>query len=215
MNFWDERFAREGELWGAEPSQGAKFAADYFAKCKARTVLDVASGYGRDSIFLAKNRGFEVLGIDSSAEGIRQANETAAHEKVAIRFVQADVRMMPFGPESFDAILCNGILSHLLPQEREMTAREIGRVLRKGGALVVSEFSLSRRPEGTKEVDAKLAGENETFREHDEMVHHYFRREELEFLFPSIKFECIEEHEEARGEGREARLKWVLAGVKR
>jgi len=194
---------------------GARFALDYFGKKGVRMVLDVASGYGRDSLALAKSGKFAVTGIDLSAEGIRQAGEGALREKLAAQFVLGDVRMMHFAPESFDAVLCNGILSHLRPGEREMTVREIERVLRRGGALVVSEFSLNRRSEGAKEVDAKLAGEKNTFREHDSMVHHYFRREELESLFPGIRFENVEEHEEARGRNKEPRLKLVLAGVKK
>jgi ubiquinone/menaquinone biosynthesis C-methylase UbiE len=215
VNDWDMRFAKGGAIWGAEPSLGAKFAADYFAKCGARTVLDVASGYGRDSIFLAKSGKFEVVGIDSSAEGIRLANETAVREKVAVRFVQADVRMMPFLPGSFDAVLCNGFLAHLLRDERAMAASEIERVLHRGGALVISEFSINRRPKGAKELDVKKAGEKGSYRYLEKWVHHYFTRGELEALFSGIKFDQVEEHEEARCTSKVPWLKWMLAGVKR
>jgi len=207
MNEWDMRFEREGALWGEEPSVGAKFALDYFAKHGARTVLDVACGYGRDSVFLARK--FDVTGIDSSAVGVRMASERALREGVAASFLLGDIRAMQFPSDRFDAALCNGILAHMIGEERPRVASEVERVLRRGGALVVSEFSTSRKPRGAREVEPS------TFAEKDGHVHHYFTRKELQALFPHLRFEHAEEKEEQRGGGGEPRLKWVMAGVKR
>ncbi|VVC04692.1 Ubiquinone/menaquinone biosynthesis C-methyltransferase UbiE [Candidatus Burarchaeum australiense] len=217
-SMWDDLFAQNSAPWGNIPSAGAQFALGYFEKKGVRRVLDVACGYGRDANELAQK--FEVTGIDSSAEGIRQASENAMQKGVVATFVLGDAKMMPFPPGSFDGVLCNGILSHLTPAERDVVARQIESILRKGGCLVVSEFSIGRRPEeGAKELDASEAGEKGTFREHEshggEMVHHYFRQEELKALFPAITFEHAEAKEETRSNGKPARLKWVLAGVKR
>ncbi|RLG20231.1 hypothetical protein DRN67_00555 [Candidatus Micrarchaeota archaeon] len=207
MKEWDERFARKGELWGDEPSLGAKLALDYFERKKVRKILDVACGYGKDSLHLARK--FEVVGIDSSVVGIRMAGERATEKGLSAKFLLGDVRMMPFPPESFDGILCNGILAHMINAERPKVASEIERVLRRGGCLVVSEFSADRKPEGAKEVEPG------SFREHDNMIHHYFSKQELQALFPTVEVELSEEREEKRREGRKARLKWVMAGVKR
>jgi len=203
MGDWDERFGREGALWGEEPSVGAAYALGYFAKKGVRTVLDVACGYGKDSVYLARR--FDVTGIDSSAVGIRMANERALREGVMARFLRGDVRAMQFPSGSFDGVLCNGILAHMLNAERPRVAGEIERVLRKGGALVVSEFSESRKPEGAEEV------ESGTYRERDGMAYHYFGREELRALFPSVKFEHAKEQRKGGG----SRLKWVMAGVRK
>jgi len=204
---WNSRFRHGGALWGDEPSVGAKQAMGYFKEKGVRTVLDVACGYGRDSVYLAGD--FEVTGIDFSPEGIRMATDKALLEGKAARFLLGDVRDMPLLPDSMDGVLCNGILSHLTEIERPVVARGIERVLRRGGALVVSEFSASRKPEGGEEVGEGM------FREYDGMLHKYFGLDELKALFPGIEFEHAEEQEEQRSGGKEPRLKWVLKGVKK
>ncbi len=120
-----------------------------------------------------------------------------------------DVRFMQFPPDSFGGVLCNGILAHMTEAERPVVAREIERVLRRGGALVVSEFSNSRKPEGGEDMGHGV------FREYGGIDHKYFTKEELLALFPGIKFERMEEQEELRSGGKEPRCKWVLAGIKR
>jgi SAM-dependent methyltransferase len=43
---------------------------------------------------------------------------------------------MPFADESFDSVLCNAVLEHV--RDAELAIRELGRVVRKGGHLVVA-----------------------------------------------------------------------------
>jgi SAM-dependent methyltransferase len=49
-------------------------------------------------------------------------------------YAVADARSLPFGDESFDAVIANHVLFHL--PERERALAEIRRVLRPGGTLV-------------------------------------------------------------------------------
>ncbi len=77
---WNRRFRESGALWGGTPSPGARYAVGYFREKGVRQVLDVACGYGRDTIHLARELKFEVTGIDFSSEGIRMAAESAMSE---------------------------------------------------------------------------------------------------------------------------------------
>ena len=52
------------------------------------------------------------------------------------RFVQADAARLPFRSYSFDAVICNHGLEHLV--ELESSLREIGRVVKPNGALFVA-----------------------------------------------------------------------------
>lgn len=187
---WDGKFAKAGAIWGEEPSEGAKLAADYFAERGVRTVLDVACGYGKDSVFLAK-KGFDVTGVDFSLEGLRLAAERAMRAGVVARWMPADVRMMQMPDASFDGVLCNNILTLFIEGERGKVAGEIERVLAKGGALVVSERVVSGKPKNAREVEPGTFAEEE--KSH---LHHYFSKEELERLFAGVKFEKCEEKEE-------------------
>ncbi|MFA6036256.1 MAG: class I SAM-dependent methyltransferase [Candidatus Micrarchaeia archaeon] len=202
---WDEKFRKAGALWGEEPSLGAKFAAGYFAKRGVRTVLDVACGYGKDSVFLAKS-GFEVTGVDFSLEGLRLAGERAMAAGVVVKWMPADVRMLQMPNGSFDAVLCNNIMTLFIRQEREKAAAEIERVLARGGSLVVSERSVAGKPKKAREVEPN------TFAD-EEHLHHYFSKEEMEKLFAGIKFEKTSEENDSSE--KEARPHLLMAGFRK
>ena len=53
-------------------------------------VLDVGCGQGRDAIFIAR-KGHHVVGVDLSANGIRDLNDAAAQENLPIEGVVADI----------------------------------------------------------------------------------------------------------------------------
>ncbi len=52
------------------------------------------------------------------------------------RVITGEIESMPFGDASFDSVLCNAVLEHVVDAERGI--RELARVVRKGGYLVVT-----------------------------------------------------------------------------
>lgn len=95
-----------------------------------KTVLDLACGTGRYGL-LAWDRGAaRVVGLDNSADMLR-AN-SLGHK------AQAAAAALPLASESLDVVLCGLALGHLPRLEGALA--EIGRVLRKGGYALVSDF---------------------------------------------------------------------------
>jgi ubiquinone/menaquinone biosynthesis C-methylase UbiE len=105
------------------------------------SVLDVGAGAGRTAIALAQ-LGYDVTGVDVSASMIEQARAEAARVDVDARFVEGDAMALPFEDACFDGALFagNGI-GHLELDGMRRCARELARVLRPGGCLVVSARS--------------------------------------------------------------------------
>jgi ubiquinone/menaquinone biosynthesis C-methylase UbiE len=105
------------------------------------SVLDVGAGGGRTAIALAQ-QGYDVTGLDLSSSMIEQARAEAVRANVGARFVEGDAVAMPFEDASFDGALFagNGI-GHLELDGMRRCARELARVLRPGGCLVVSARS--------------------------------------------------------------------------
>jgi arsenite methyltransferase len=71
-------------------------------------VLDVASGKGASTIFLAERFGCEVIGIDYGQQNVEQASAEAAVRRLdhLVRFQQADAESLPFPNGTFDAVVC-------------------------------------------------------------------------------------------------------------
>jgi cyclopropane fatty-acyl-phospholipid synthase-like methyltransferase len=103
-------------------------------------VLDVGCGSGGPALFLARETGCRVTGVDISEAGIR-AGETQAREsglQEAVTFRTADVcETLGFGEGEFDALVCLDAVCHLCNRGRLF--REWHRVLRAGGRLLVTD----------------------------------------------------------------------------
>jgi SAM-dependent methyltransferase len=106
----------------------------------AEHVLDVGCGSGGPALFLARETGCRVTGIDINEAGIR-AGETLAREsgmQEAVAFRQADVcKPLVFGDGEFDALVCQDVVCHL--RDRGRLFKEWHRILRKGGRLLLTD----------------------------------------------------------------------------
>jgi ubiquinone/menaquinone biosynthesis C-methylase UbiE len=95
------------------------------------SVLDAGCGTGRHTVFLAA-RGHDVVGIDTSPEMLA----FAAAKVPAARFELAELERIPLEDDSVDAAICCLVLSH--SRDIGPAVRELGRVLRPGGRLIIS-----------------------------------------------------------------------------
>jgi SAM-dependent methyltransferase len=77
-------------------------AARHFDRLKLRRILDLGCGTGGHAIPLAR-RGYEVVGVDRSAEMLAEARRKAAVAGVQARFLQGDLRSVRLG-ERFDLV---------------------------------------------------------------------------------------------------------------
>jgi SAM-dependent methyltransferase len=95
-------------------------------------VLDCGCGPGAITLDLARIvRPGEVIGIDCDGEQFSAASDTAARERLALRFETGSVYALPFAENSFDAIFVHALFEHLAEPAR--AASEIHRVLKPGG----------------------------------------------------------------------------------
>ncbi|HEX2486631.1 MAG TPA: methyltransferase domain-containing protein [Myxococcota bacterium] len=100
------------------------------------TVLDVASGFGQDSLALAA-RGARVVGAEPSARMVgwaRLQGEGAAGPRP--RYVRGWSDALPFADGSFDAVLCKGAIDHF--DRPELAIAEMARVAKPDGRVVLA-----------------------------------------------------------------------------
>ena len=108
-----------------------------------RRILDVASGFGQDSIALAR-RGASVVGAEPSARmsaWARLVSDKAVHEQGESpdrlpAWVRGWSDALPFRSESFDAAICKGAIDHF--DRPELAIEEMARVTRRDGRVVLA-----------------------------------------------------------------------------
>jgi ubiquinone/menaquinone biosynthesis C-methylase UbiE len=121
--------------------QEVEFLVDALALQPGMRVLDVGCGPGRHALALAR-RGYEVVGVDHSAEFVRLGREAADAEGLGVTFEELDVRDLD-RPGEFDVTicLCQGGFGLLGGRDETDVFGRVARTLRSGGALAVSAFS--------------------------------------------------------------------------
>lgn len=103
---------------------------------KGKRALDIGCGGGWESIFLAEC-GFDVTGVDFSSNAIQLAKKRAEDAKVHVEFKQGNALALPVEDESIDFANDRGCL-HVIPEEdRPRYVKEILRVLKPGGQLLL------------------------------------------------------------------------------
>lgn len=108
----------------------------------AENVLDICCGTGILAI-VAKRQVSErgmVCGVDASQQMLARAVKKGRKAQLDVDFRNAAVEALPFPNSQFDMVLSTLMLHHLPGKLREECAREIRRVLKPGGRVLIIEF---------------------------------------------------------------------------
>lgn len=97
-------------------------------------VLDLAAGTGTSAASYAK-AGADVVACDFSTGMMRKGKELYPH----LEFVAGDAMALPFADETFDVTTISYGLRNVSDPDRAL--REMLRVTKKGGKVVIAEFS--------------------------------------------------------------------------
>jgi SAM-dependent methyltransferase len=123
---------------------------------RGEVVLDLGSGAGMDSLVAAQMVGPQgrVTGLDMTPEMLAKAQAAAAEMEAAnVEFVEGEVEVLPFGDESFDVVISNGVID-LVP-DKDAVFSEINRVLRPGGRIQIADVTIQNpvSEEGRRNID--------------------------------------------------------------
>ncbi len=137
MEFTGERFvecsATAGQLIEREHWQRYLMAAQLIEA--GNVVLDIACGTGYGSAHLA-DKAQCVYGVDISAEAIEFARNT--YPRGNVHFLQGSVEQIPLAEGSVDVVISFETIEHVGEEQQHAFLKEVLRVLRPGGRLVVS-----------------------------------------------------------------------------
>jgi len=129
----------ERDFWWYRGMRAILFRAldPYLAGRTPGRALEAGCGTGYLARLLQTERGWPLVAMDISSEGLRHARRMGVE-----RAVQGDVGALPFACGSFDLVLSVDVLAHLAHGEEHRAVRELARVLAPGGLLVLRAAAL-------------------------------------------------------------------------
>lgn len=126
------------EGYGRLQREGIYHALDYLLRVQPDTkVLDVATGTGVASLYIAK-KGGNIVALDLTEAMLNEAKKKAVTENINnIEFKVGSAFNLPFKDENFDIVTSIKFM-HLIPYKMQQAAiKEMFRVLKPGGYLVI------------------------------------------------------------------------------
>jgi ubiquinone/menaquinone biosynthesis C-methylase UbiE len=111
-------------------------------------VLDVGCGTGTQAI-LAKEYVGEagsVSGIEPAMEMVNYARRKAARRGLSVDIKPGVIEQLNYPDKSFDVILCIIVMHHMPDETKVLGIKEMARVLKPGGRLLVVDSNLQLLP---------------------------------------------------------------------
>lgn len=146
--------------WVEDTSSQVGFIEEALELKGSERVLDLACGYGRHSLELAR-RGYDVVGVDITPEFIEDAKESAAKENLRVDFVCCDIRDIDY-KTCFDVVLnmADGAIGYLESDEENHKVFEANaKALKPKGKILISvcsgEHALMHLPKKMWEIGEK------------------------------------------------------------
>jgi tRNA (uracil-5-)-methyltransferase TRM9 len=157
-------------------------------------LLNVGCAHGPD--FLPFKDGFELYGVDFSAEMLKFARKYAQKFGLDVELTLADVRRLPYPDESFDRAISVATYHHLRRGEHQEALKELRRVLKPGAEAFITVWNRGQprfwlKPKEVKVPWRRKKGETLYRR------YYLFSYSELERLAKGAGFEVLKSFPES------------------
>jgi SAM-dependent methyltransferase len=124
------------------------FYRQFLQSLNRAMVLDLGAGIGKVATGISAMDQVEtVIAYDTGPEPMRALKESAKVRKE----VSGNYTQLPFGDQTFDAVICRYVLHHFEKKERALA--EVKRVLKPNGVLLLSDAIL---PEHSRDALASI-----------------------------------------------------------
>lgn len=124
----------KNQSWVEDTESQVEFIVNTLKLTGKERILDLACGFGRHSLALAR-RGYEVVGVDITKAYIEDAAKVAMQENLNAIFINSDIRTIDFKNE-FDVVLnlADGAIGYLENDRENLKIFDvISRALKPGG----------------------------------------------------------------------------------
>ena len=103
-------------------------------------ILEVGCGTGQLSNFLGMRWGRTVFGTDMCLNSLRLGQEFKVENQIdGVAFFQMNLFRPIFRPETFDVVVCNGVLHHT--SDPFLGFQSISRLVKRGGVIIIGLYN--------------------------------------------------------------------------
>lgn len=197
---WSKRYSDAGDqyLFGTAPNRFLASRADLFQK--DQTVLSVADGEGRNSVWLAE-QGLDVTAIEISSVAVEKAKQLAVSREVSINAIHADMLLHDWKTielgNKFHWVL--GIFIQFAgPEARAQQFSIMKELTHPGGRVLLHGYT-------PKQLDYKTGGPAD--------INNLYTTEMLLEAFAGWEVEEVIEYEEDISEGIAHKGRSALIGI--
>ncbi|XPV68265.1 MAG: class I SAM-dependent methyltransferase [Halarcobacter sp.] len=159
QQFWNEKFARDGYLYGTQANNFIKSCESNFKK--SQRFLCLGEGEGRNAIYFAK-KGFEVVALDASDIGLNKLELLANENNLKIKTRCIDLNEWE-PSKKYGTIIASFL--HMHQSDRKALFDKIESCLKDNGFFVGEFFSkkqINYTSGGPKDLDLLYSVEDFT-----------------------------------------------------
>jgi ubiquinone/menaquinone biosynthesis C-methylase UbiE len=140
-----------------------------------RKILDCGAGGPRPPLALFHNYGYETHGIDISESAIAVSDKFVREYGLNLNIIKGDMREIPFDDSSFSFVYSQNSICHLTKRDTMKSIKEMGRVLKPGGYLLVDFMSAESSYYGSPSLGEEVGiGEYQYIDDNGDTVLHSF-----------------------------------------
>ena len=191
---WDQRFAGDEYLFGREPNEYLRSKAPLLPA--GGSVLCVADGEGRNSVWLAK-QDLKVQAFDVSEVGVAKARMLASEAGVSVDYTVADCEHYNWTARSHDGVVAV-FIQFADPEMRARLFANMVRALKPGGVLILQGYT-------PKQLEYKTGGPGQ--------LSHLYTADLIRDAFKDLQVIELVEYEAELNEGTQHAGRSALLGL--
>ena len=134
--YWELRYQKEsGNIYGYEPSLSSFFGLINFLRIRAKHILEIGGGTGRNSYLFALY-GMWVTNVDTSFTAIK--NSSINFPLNNVHNICADILKIKLPQNKFNGVFANAVLPFFNPAELKIILKKCSKCLKNNGIVVFS-----------------------------------------------------------------------------
>lgn len=134
---------KEAKSYRFENDSQVDYLADFynlihnFGKLKGKNILEVGSGTGQASAYLASKGGIVNL-VDISVKSLEFSRKYFASRNLPVKIYNQNAFAMKFPNQSFDYVWNGGVIEHFDDEDKVLMLKKMWKLVKPGGKLLIT-----------------------------------------------------------------------------